>query len=325
MTVAGASVMIAQGRPLLIAGDERLLRQLPRGRWLGGTIPYFMTDEGGLQSDQRLFVTALPDACVEGEVRVYAVDELERLPRDYPQHGVSFVIMPAGAGVVARLAREGANWPGFFERPLVGWVAGVALADVGRVRPLVFDGTTGEAFDDRAAVLHVPLPRSLVAKVEIVNLFTQGHGDVITFPEEGFSATTCFVNGTERRLADYLAERHADARWPLVADFAGADINVAFMSTDPVTQRVDFYGPVFVGVEYRLAPPVVDYAASFAAEFERRQVAPVFACNCVLNYAYASLEGRKTGRATGPFTFGEIAWMLLNQTAVYLTFERVMP
>jgi hypothetical protein len=42
----------------------------------------------------------------------------------------------------------------------------------------------------------------------------------------------------------------------------------------------------------------------------------------VLNYLYASLHGVKTPGALGPFTFGEIAWMLLNQTVVYVTLEQ---
>lgn len=36
---------------------------------------------------------------------------------------------------------------------------------------------------------------------------------------------------------------------------------------------------------------------------------------------YAHLEGKKTGAIKGPMTFGEIAYILLNQTMVYLTFE----
>jgi hypothetical protein len=33
------------------------------------------------------------------------------------------------------------------------------------------------------------------------------------------------------------------------------------------------------------------------------------------------LQGRQTARLTGPITFGEVAYQLLNQTAVYLTLE----
>jgi hypothetical protein len=48
-----------------------------------------------------------------------------------------------------------------------------------------------------------------------------------------------------------------------------------------------------------------------------------FSCNCILNYIYGNLEGKKLAGTAGPITFGEIAYQLLNQTMVYLEFERV--
>ncbi len=47
-------------------------------------------------------------------------------------------------------------------------------------------------------------------------------------------------------------------------------------------------------------------------------VAPVLSCNCILNYQYGELEGRKIPPFTGPVTFGEVAYQLLNQTLVYV-------
>jgi hypothetical protein len=44
----------------------------------------------------------------------------------------------------------------------------------------------------------------------------------------------------------------------------------------------------------------------------------VFSCNCILNYLYAELEGKRTGAITGPITYGEIANLLLSQTLVRL-------
>jgi hypothetical protein len=46
-----------------------------------------------------------------------------------------------------------------------------------------------------------------------------------------------------------------------------------------------------------------------------------FSCNCILNYLYAELEGKQTGNFTGPITFGEVAYQLLNQTMVYLDIQ----
>ena len=43
----------------------------------------------------------------------------------------------------------------------------------------------------------------------------------------------------------------------------------------------------------------------------------------MLNYVYGELENKHTGSLTGPMTFGEIAFQLLNQTLVYVTLGEV--
>src|SRR6266496_2446272 len=45
---------IRRGEPLLLAGDESRLKLLPRGDWIAGTIPYFMSDEGGVSQRRRV-------------------------------------------------------------------------------------------------------------------------------------------------------------------------------------------------------------------------------------------------------------------------------
>jgi hypothetical protein len=68
---------------------------------------------------------------------------------------------------------------------------------------------------------------------------------------------------------------------------------------------------------------VADYVSAF--ESRLKTLAPgniVFSCNCILNYLYSQLEGRRTGGIVGPITFGEIAYQLLNQTLVYLEIEK---
>jgi hypothetical protein len=62
----------------------------------------------------------------------------------------------------------------------------------------VFDGCSKLKTDDRAVVLHATLPPDKIANMGIVNLFAQRNGDVIKFPQTGFSAHQCFVNGTGR-------------------------------------------------------------------------------------------------------------------------------
>jgi hypothetical protein len=318
LTLEAASALVAEGKPLMIAGDEALLRALPRGQWIGGTIPYFMTELGGTRTQDRLFVTRLPQVR-SATITLYEPTTLSAIPSHYPSNGVSFIIVPAASRALAEFAEEGARWKGLFDRPLVGWVAGVGLTDVGTVKPRVFDGSTGRESTDAAVVLHARLPDDLVARVDLINLFAQGEGEAITFPADGFEVRECLVDGRRTTLASFIAERGLDTRQPLVADYNGAMVNVSIQKTSG--DVVSLFAPVHRGVTYRFARPLEgEYPQVFQRELEGRRVSPVFACNCILNYLYSNLEGRTTGSMVGPMTFGEIAWMLLNQTMVYVEF-----
>ncbi|MBM4784300.1 MAG: hypothetical protein GQE15_42070, partial [Archangiaceae bacterium] len=289
MTVAQASALITSGKPVLVAGDEKLLRSLPRGKWIGGSIPYFMADAGGTKTADRVFVTQLPEFAKEAEARLYDVATLPHIPKDYPDNGVSFIILPASSKANLEFAEHGTSWPGMFDRPLVGWIAGVDLADLGKVSPKVFDGSTGAESDNAAAVLHVKLPSSHHANIDIINLFKQGSGDELRFASEGFEVEECLVNGVRRNFAEYLLEKKIDTKLPLVADYHGAMVNISFPSVDAQKGKVALYAPVFEGVSYRLAAPLAgDYAAEFQKELAARAVRPVFACNCILNYLYGA-------------------------------------
>jgi hypothetical protein len=324
ITVGEASELIRSGQPLLVAGDEVLLRQLPQGQWIGGTIPYFMARKGGGVVDQsRVFVTPLGGHVKSACIRVYQDSDLESIVRDYPEHGCSFIIVPARCSASLRFARECASWPGLFNSPLVGWNAGVLNNGRLTSSPRVFDGTEATAYDNAAVVLHASLEAGYVARIEIINPFHQGDGDRITFPHSGFEVSHCAVNGVPANIVDYLEQHHADPRWPLVADYAGAQINVSIAAVDSKKRKIDLFAPVFEGVEYRLSASVGDLAEFFGNEFAARRIAPIFSCNCILNFVYAELEGKHTGDATGPMTFGEIAYVQLNQTLVYVTFDRI--
>ncbi len=320
LTVAEAAQAIAAGKRLLLAACEPVLRELPRGCWVGGTIPYFMAEEGGVFDQKRVFATELPPEA-KAFTRLYGHEELQQLVGAGPEHGFTFLILPATSQVHLTFALEAPHWPGLFDKPIFGWVAGVAMEDLGKVAPKVFDGQTGRASDAEAAVMHVELPADENARVDIVNLFHPGDGDVILFEQSGFSAETCLVGGKRRSFADYLKEAHADLRLPLVADYCGAMINTCFQGVDEAKKVVSFFAPVFEGVEYRLARPLGDYAEEFRQAMPRDGMGALFSCNCILNYLHSNLEGKKTGDMVGPITFGEIAYQLLNQTLVYVVIE----
>lgn len=317
---ATVAEMIKSGRQLMLAADEALLAALPKGNWIGGTIPYFMGAEGGLHSASRIFVTEMP-AGADVTIRRYDADSLASLAGDHPGHGFTLLLLPAFTKAHTAYAQNVTRFPGIFDRPVVGWVSGVALGDIGKVTPKTFDGITGTGSDSAGVAMHVVLPESAKISVDILNLFEQGEGDRIEFSETGFTVSEAIINGTPGNFAQYLTEHATDTKLPLVADYNGAMVNAGIQQIDSTAGTVSFYGPVFPNVVYRVAKPVEDYIASFHAKLPPQDKGLTFSCNCVLNYFYAGLEGRSTAPLSGPMTFGEIAYMLLNQTAVYLTVE----
>jgi len=313
-----ATEMIATGRPFFLAADETVLARLPRGNWIAGTIPYFMDATGGVVSKDRVFVNEAPACATETRVAWYAEEDLPGITRDAPQNGFSVLIVPAMSYAHVSYARHAPGYHDIFLKPIIGWVAGVHLADLGKVTPKVWNGRTGDPSDQDAVAMHVSLPAGKLASIGIVNLFSQGDGDAITFEQEGFSVRDCLVGGEKTNFAEYIASHDVDIRSPLVADYCGTAVNVSFQAVNQKESTVSLYAPVFKGVEYRIAAPVADYVKEFSARVPSGSVNPVFSCNCILNFLYSELEGKKTGSIVGPITFGEIAYQLLNQTLVYL-------
>ena len=322
MDVAETNALIGTGARLHIAGDEAVLRQLKAGTWIGGTIPYFLTLRGGVTDRERLFVTQLPQSLAEVRISFVSAGELGRIPAEAPKNGFSLVIVPGMSAIHAKYALEAEYLPGIFDRPVTGWVSGVHLSEIGKVKPKVFNGQTRAVSDNQIAVLHAQLPDSLIAAAGIVNVFEQGHGDAFVF-EKGFSASRCLINGSAASFYDYVKDRRLDLRFPLVADRSGAMVNVSFQALDDENRTVKFYAPVLDRTEYRQAAPIGDYRASFAEHIKSLGVSPVFSCNCILNYLYGELEGERPFPISGPATFGEIAYVLLNQTMVYLELHRI--
>jgi len=322
-TVADIKGKIEAGRKLLLAGDEDTLRQLPKGDWIGGTIPYFISaEQGGMVSREMICATDISDYTTAIEIATYDANSLARVYSEGPKHGFSFIIIPAASQTHLSFALNAPNYKDFGIRPLIGWVAGVHLSDLGKKTPKVVNGRTGEVLEDAALVLQAQLPPAKVAEIGIVNLFEQGGGDILTFSSDGFAAKDVMVNGEKRNFAAYIVKNKLDTKLPLVADYYGALVNISFQDVDEVEGQVKFYAPVFTGIRYKHAQPVTDYVKIFndrlcqEGSIESSRVA--FSCNCILNYLYSELEGKKTDPFVGPVTFGEIAYQLLNQTLVYL-------
>ena len=319
LEVDEVSALIRRGEVLLLAGAEGRLRRLPRGTWIAGTIPYFMSDEGGVVDRRRIFAETLPRGCEYVAIRCYDERGISRAYADLPWNGMGIMIAPGGSRVHLSFALNAPRYEKFATAPLFGWISGVHLSEIGSARPKVFDGSTGVVLDAHAVVMQVSLPPGKQVELAILNLFEEGRGPAIAFPSTGFVATVADVDGRRCNFAQYVREQGLDTRLPLVADYLGAKINVSFQLVDADRGEVRFFAPVFAGARYHHARPVPDYVDAFVSAL------PVgigdrvtFSCNCVLNFLHSSLEGRKTGDIVGPMTFGEIGYQLLNQTMVYV-------
>jgi hypothetical protein len=311
--------LIEAGAVLLVAGEEALLSQLPSGNWIGGTTPYFLGPDGGTFSREKVFVTELPDGAETISIESYDKEALPSVYKDGPANGFSFIIIPGMSDTHFSFAMRAPSYPAFATKPLVGWIAGVDLSALDRTSPKVFAGSSGDMLEDRAVVMNVGLPHGKTGNIGIVNIFEQGPGEFLRFPTSGFRVDDVIVDGQRISFVDYLLEKKVDTKLPLVANFGGAMINTSFQKVDEEKREVRLYAPVFEGAEYRVAAPVEDYQSAFTTSVPRDLGDNViFSCNCILNYLYSELEGKKTDPFIGPVTFGEIAYQLVNQTLVYL-------
>lgn len=309
--------LINSGNQLVLAGNEDAIKKLPKGNWIGGSIPYFMDTDGGCFNDKLIFVTDFTEISKNSKICVYNQNQIEQIMNDRFENGFGYILIPCFSEILTKYAMISQSLSSLYDSPLIGWVTGIDLNKIGEMVPKIFNGIDGKEYENEAIVMHIEMPENKTAAIEIINIFEQGNGDSIMFEKDGFEFKECLVNGQKRDIVQYVKENNIDIRLPLVADYSGAMINVSFQQVNEEKNTVLFYAPLIKGVEYKLAKPVENYVAAFQAVVPK-DVEVVSSCNCILNYLYSELEGKKTGQMRGPFTFGEIAYVLVNQTLVYL-------
>ena len=311
-----ASELIATGKFFHIAGTEKLLKKLPKGNWIGGSTEYFMTDGGGKVTGDMVSIIKLPFN--KFRISIYDENSISNITTDGFDNGFSIVILPFDSNVHETYADRAPEFDGMFIKNIIGWVSGLNL-DIPGQTPIAVNGKTGEAFSDKAVVVHVSVPDDKMVSIGMINIFKQDEDSpVFEFTNDGFSAKTCLVDGKKVVFADYIAQKNIDTKLPLIGDYSGQGINISFKSIEDGV--VNFYAPVFPGIEYRMAQPITNYEKEFNTHLEKfKDVQAVFSCNCILNFLYGELEGKSIKSFYGPITFGEVAYQLVNQTLVYLT------
>ena len=314
ITLEETIALINEGKTLHIAADDMLLEKLPKGKWIGGTTPYFISDEGGIFTKDKLFVDEI-DYADDIKIAVYGKYNIFQVVEECYDNGLTMLIMPYGSTVATKYSKEAPEIEELLMHPIVGWISGLDLNGEGQAK--VYDGTSGESYTDKAVAMYIKLPEGKTAMINMINIFSDDKTDpVIRFPENDLSVTKCSVNGQDVNFAEYIAKKGIDTKMPLVADYNGSYINTSIKEVKE--GAVSFYAPVFKNIEYRFATNVDDYAKEFKTRIEKAGARnPVLSCNCILNYLYGDLTGKKIPPYTGPVTFGEIAYQLLNQTLVY--------
>jgi hypothetical protein len=309
--------LIKSGKSLALAGDERALSQLPKGNWIGGTIPYFMNDVKGEFSQTQVFVNEISSFSSSSKISAYDKHSIANITEDRYENGYTLLLIPAFQEVHSTYALKAPDYPDLFTVPIIGWVTGFNLDSDDK--PKTINGLTGEVLEDQALAFHVELPDEYFAQAEIVNIHEEWPAsDQFEFLEDGFRVNKCLINGEQTDFATYLKKNSIDGTAPLISDFGGAKINVSIKEINTSDNFVDLYAPVFKGRTYQLAKAIPDYAEAFGQSVPTLTSPEEFSCNCILNYLYGELESKNVGM-TGPATFGEIAYVLLNQTLVYMT------
>ena len=323
ITIEQAIKLINEKKYLFVSADEVVLKKLPKGNWIGGSIPYFVAKDGGEFSQDKVFVTVVPDFVTNVEVKEYTAATVKNIYSEMSGNKVGLIIIPALTKTHVAFATEVPMSDNYSRNPLIGWVSGLNLNDLGKYSAKIINGYNGQFIEDGALVMQLTLPKNKVANVDIINIFKQGNGDTIEFPQDGFNASEAIVNGKKVNFVDYVKSNKLDVKLPLVADYCGANINVAFQTIGD--KDISFYAPVFKNVVYKQAAPIGDYVSEFTKHIAQANPGKnvSFSCNCVLNFMYLDLDKKKTGLFMGPATFGEIAYQLLTQTLVYLTIDDI--
>ena len=307
--------MINSGKWLHISGSEDLLKKLPSGNWIGGSTEYFMSQDGGIVTDEKLFVTEIPyDNC---KIASYDVNNIENITKDAFENGFTIVILPFDSDVHKTYAAKASGFEEMFIKNVVGWISGLNLSKTGQT-PIAVNGKTTECCSSTAVALHIQVPGDKIVVIGIVNIFTPNeNGPVIEFYEDGFTVDKCLVDGREVVFADYIAQSGIDTKLPLIGSYSGTGINVSFKKIE--NGAVYLYAPVFRNIKYRFANKISDYAKEFEGKLGQfKNSETVFSCNCILNFLHGELEGKHIDPFYGPITFGEVAYQLVNQTLVYV-------
>ncbi len=315
-SIKETSQMIREGKILLLAGSQEALDGLPAGNWIAGSTPYFMTCKERITSIERIFVHQLPDFVTGINIKQYDETNIRNIYTDAPANGFTILIAPIPSKVLFEYALNAPNYPNFANSPVCGWVAGWSLNTSPDKHSYTMSGLNPVLCGDKAIAMHVSLPADKYAEINIFSPFKAKPDPIITFDYDGWMQEDAVINGINQNFAEYLRKNKLNTTFPLIANYAGAQICISHLKTEG--DKVYSYAPVFKGIEYHLSElnPQAPTPALSGNDL-------IYSLSCIINFQHPEMFGSYIEHVNGPATFGEIAYQLLNQTTVYLTIGNV--
>ena len=321
-TLKEAITLIEQDKILVIAASDSLLKQLPDGKWIGGSNPYMLGEDGGKCSTDQLFIKDFTALAVNMNIKTYDETDIKNITTDGYDNGLIVAILPSFSPVHLEFGLNAPTFENQFINPLLCWVSGDTPE---KTLPGVATTYVGNnCSTSKAVAMHIELPADKVGRLEIISVLNPDpKSDELTFLEDGFGNTTVSVNGgAQEDLYEYFERKNHVYSLPLMADYSGAKINIGFIK-DEKNKKALFCAPVYRDTIYKVVTNQTDnYEQEFFKAFEKDKDANIeYSFSCIYNYFNFELEGKSLGKTCATFTWGEIAYQLLNITHVYLVIE----
>ncbi|MBQ5549977.1 MAG: hypothetical protein IIT32_02845 [Bacteroidales bacterium] len=321
--------LINAGHVMLLSGSDKALSNLPKGKWVAGTTPYFM-DGTGKVDEENIFVDDFTDIAKNAKVEVFDTADVHNIAKHGYDNGFIVMSLPIDTEIYFEFSNKSLEYEGIYNNPLVGFVACCNFNDYGnfgQLKTFVGAGNYGQLFHNKAVALYVELPDNITARAEIINLDTIDYSTPkVVFPKTSFFQSDCTIDGKPGNIAEYM-EKYVKPRMggngytQMITSQNGALINRDPKVVDLAKGTTSFFSPAYAGDEYYLVKPGNDYLAMFNEALKAKKSEIVACFSCISYFFGGSFEGKSIIK-NGCYAFGEIAYQLLNKTIVTLEIDR---
>jgi len=316
---------INAGRTMLLSGSEKALSGLPKGKWIGGTTPYFMDGVGKVDED-KIFVDDFTLIAKNAKLEVFDSSNIQNIAKKGYDNGFIVMTVPIDSQVYFDFSDHSLEYDNIYDNPLVGFVSCCKFEDFGNVKTYSVSGLDGKLVDDKAVALYVELPKHLAARCEIMNFDTIDETtSKVVFPKTSFKQSDCLIDGKPGNISEYfenVVKPKIGGYTQMITSQNGALINRDPRVVDTKTGETSFFSPVYAGDEYYLVKPGSDYFKMFNDNLKAKQSDVVTCLSCISYYFGGNFENRSICK-NGVYAFGEIAYQLLNKTIVTLEIDNI--